>query len=214
MAQEEARRDVVERIGGEPGEDVDGEARSVEDATGGNSQILSSARREGGDDPAECGERCDGCGDAPSGEEHSAGDVSLVPGEGDDGESGGPKEVDPAKGDALEGAPKSRVVVRMTDSKGQVDREVIRRVVAHVAQTCHRRALRRAPAVVGRFKLKFRLNGDYKGPKSLLIDGRESDPQLASCLRREMDRTHWPTGRLCGVGLYEATVDFSVVDAS
>lgn len=135
-------------------------------------------------------------------ESGSGGGGSLVDGSGGGAETGAPGE--------LEGAPKSRVKVRLRKALGSVDRAAISRVIAQVAKDCHRRALRVDPETAGRLELKFTLIGDYKGPVQLKIGGEEELPRVAVCLREGMAAQRWPTGHLDGVGIFEARVDLSV----
>ncbi len=161
-----------------------------------------------------------GAGDAPlqdsgaepaEGHEDPSSDAQEESGSGVDGSladgSGGSETEVPGE---LEGAPKSRVKVRLRKALGSVDRAAICRVIAQVAKDCHRRALRVDSKTAGRLELKFTLIGDYKGPVRLNIGGEEELPRLAVCLRQGMAARRWPTGHLDGLGIFEARVDLSV----
>lgn len=102
-------------------------------------------------------------------------------------------------------SPKPAVRVELVNIQANVDPEQIRRLMQRLATDCHTRA----PTLAGTMTLRFALTGNYAGPELPQIRTTPGLGRLNACMRREMAAARWPTGQICGTGLFEIRVRFT-----
>lgn len=103
-----------------------------------------------------------------------------------------------------EPASRSRVEVSLTRIQATVEREQIHRLMTRLATRCHADD----PQLRGTMTFAFALTGNQRGPTQPRVRASAGLERASACMRRAMETARWPTGLICGVGIFEVRVRF------
>ncbi len=110
----------------------------------------------------------------------------------------------PAAPPRSEPASRSRVEVSLTRIQATVEREQIHRLMTRLATRCHADD----PQLRGTMTFAFALTGNQRGPTQPRVRASAGLERASACMRRAMEAARWPTGLICGVGIFEIRVRF------
>lgn len=103
-----------------------------------------------------------------------------------------------------EPASRSRVEVSITRIQATVDSDQIHRLMTRLATRCHADD----PQLRGTMTFAFALTGNQRGPTQPRVRASAGLERASACMRRAMETARWPTGLICGVGIFEIRVRF------